>query len=371
VADISIGIASETRAFASGVKSGVLDPLEDVEKALKGVEDASEDAEAELVGGFKGAQRATKDLEREHKELADTIQREARKSSRAIRDIDEDGLEGFRQGVRNTKDEAIQNFSEVASSFDGSMTGAIDGVQGTLGGLASALGGPVGLALGGLGLIAGTVASQWATSAEQVSEDWREMYDDMIASGQNFLSVDLLNQKIAEISQDQGKVNAAVEEGKSIGETYRTVIRAQAGDLTALNDVLGSARGALEEQNAAQDEFIAKNGDESASIADKQGQLELLIAKYERMIGAVDGAAGAANTARQAMDESAAANGRTADSLDRVSDSANGIPSGKQVIVTADTAAYWAAAEAIRRDRLSVVTEFEFVINERRGRTIP
>ena len=371
MAEISIGIASDTRAFATGVRSGVLQPLEDVEKALDGVERAGDDATAELVGGFKGAQRATKDLERENRDLADTIQREARKSSRAIRDIDEDGLQGFRDGVRNTKEEAIQNFSEVASSFDGSMTGAIDGVQGTLGGLAAALGGPVGLALGGLGLVAGTVASQWATSADQVAQDWQEMYDDMVESGANFLSQDLINQKIRDIAADQGKTNAAIEEGRVIGENWLTVIRAQAGDMDALREVLTGARGELELQNTAQEEFIAKNGEESAAIADKQGQLEILIEKYSRMVTAQDGAASAADTARRAMDESAAANGRTADSLDRVADSANAIPNGKTVTVSADTAAFNAAMEQIRRNRYSTSVGIDVVINERRGSFVP
>lgn len=364
MAEISIGIASDTRAFATGVRSGVLEPLEDVEKALEGVERAGDDANAELVGGFKGAQRATKDLERENRDLADTIQREARKSSRAIRDIDDDGLQGFRDGVRNTKEEAIQNFSEVASSFDGSMTGAIDGVQGTLGGLAAALGGPVGLALGGLGLIAGTVASQWATSADQVSQDWREMYDDMVESGANFLSQDLINQRIQDIAADQGKLNTAIEEGRATGNDYLTVIRAQAGDMDALREVLTNARGELEAQNTAQDQFIAKNGEESAAIADKQGQLEILIEKYSRMISSQDGSAAAADAARRAMDESAAANGRTADSLDRVTNSANAVPDGKTVTIGVDTRAFDAAAERIRQTRFELTAD---VTLQRRG----
>jgi hypothetical protein len=371
VADISIGIAADTRAAATGIKSGVLEPLEDVDKALDRVGRSGEELESDLVGAFQGSQRATKDLARENKELADVIQAEARKSSRAIKNIDDEGLTGFRDGVRGAKEEAVQNFSEVASSFDGTVQGISDGVQGTLGGLATAISGPIGLALGGLGIVAGTVGAAWATRAEEIEQRWQDMYDDMVESGQNFVTQDFINTAISDIASDQGKVNAAVEEGRTIQESYLTVIRAQAGDMDALRAVLTSARGELEQQNAAQAAFIEQNGDESASIADKQGALELLIEKYERAITATDGAASAASIARRAMEESTVANHGTADSLDRVTNSANAVPSGKTVVITADTAAYYAAAEAIRRDKIMVSVGFEALINQHRGRTIP
>ena len=339
-----------------------------MEKALDGVEKAGDDANAELVGGFKGAQRATKDLERDNKDLAETIQREARKSSRAVRDIGDEGFSKSSDAVRGFKDEATQNFSEVASSFDGSMQGIADGVQGTLGGLASSISGPIGLALGGLGIIAGTVGSAWAAQSEQIAEDWQTMYDDMVESGAQFLSQDLINQRIQDIVSDQEKLNAAIGEGKSLGVDYTTVVRAQAGDLDALSAVYTAANGKLAEQNEKQDEHIRKSGDESAAIADKQGQYELLIEKYGRLIGAQDGAAQAADVARRAMDESAAANGRTADTLDRVTDAANRVPDGKTITFGVDTSAVDREIERLRRQRISTRVDVDYVVNERRGR---
>lgn len=367
-AGITIPISSDGRAFEAGVKSGVLRPLEDTVDALKDVDRTGTAASDELVDGFRKAQAETKELERENRDLARTIQTEARKSSRAISDIGDEGFRDSGDAVRGFKDEAIQNFSEVASSFDGSITGAVDGIQGTLGGLATAISGPVGLALGGLGIVAGTVASTWATKAEEIAADWQEMYDDMVESGSNFLSQDLINQRIQEIASDTGKVNEALSESKRIGVEYTDVIRAQAGDMSALSTVYTAARDALAEQNAAQDEFIAKNGDESAAIADKQGELEILIEKYYRMIGAQDGAATAAGIARQAMEDSAKANGATADSLDRVKSSAEGIPSSVSVRVSADTAAFEAEMERIRRTRYQATGEITW---QHRGRQLP
>lgn len=367
-AGITIPISSDGSAFAAGVKTGVLRPLDDTVDALKDVDRAGTDASDELVDGFRRAQAETKDLERDNRDLADTIQREARKSSRAIRDIGDDGVRSSGDAVRGFKDEAIQNFSEVASSFDGSIQGAVDGIQGTLGGLATAITGPLGLALGGLGLVAGSVATVWAQRAEEIAADWQEMYDDMVESGATFLSQDLINTRIQEIAADQGKVNDAVKEAQRIGVGYTDVIRAQAGDMSALGSVYTAARDALAEQNAAQEEFIQKNGDESAAIADKQGELELLIQKYYRMIGAQDGAATAAQIARDAMDESAAANGRTADSLDRVARSAESVPSAVGVRVTADTSAFDAEMERIRRTRYQATGELTW---QHRGRQLP
>lgn len=366
-AGISIPITSESGAFEAGVRSGVLDPLEDTFRALDKVEQAGDDAGSELERSFERAQDSTKELAREHRKLADTIRDEARKSNRVVRDSADDGFRGSSEAVRGFKDEAVQNFSEVASSFDGSVGGAVDGVQGLLGGLATSITGPVGLAFGGIGLIAGTVASNWAIAAEDIAADWQEMYDDMVESGETFLSQDLVNQRIQEIAQDQGKVNAAVEEGRSIGSNYLDVIRAQAGDMDALTSVLTNARGALEEQNAAQDDFIAKNGDESAAIADKQGQLELLVEKYERLIGAQDGAASAAAVAKQAMDESAASNQHAADTLDNVTAAAGRVPQTIPVQVRLDAEAFRREMDEIRRARYEVTAEVTW---QHRGRTL-
>jgi len=365
---ISIPISSDGRAFAQGVKSGVLEPLEDTVESLDKVDSAAEDTGRELERSFDRAQDASKDFERQNKKLSDTIRDESRKSSKAIRDIGDEGFDKSGDAVKGFKDEALSNFSEVASSFDGTMTGVVDGVTGTLGGLATAISGPVGLALGGLGLIAGAVSASWAANAEQIAEDWQAMYDDMVESGQNFLSQDLINQKIQDIAADQGKVNEALSQAKSVGEDYLTVIRAQAGDMDALAAVYTSAREALDEQNAAQERYIEKNGEESAAIASKQGELEILIGKYGDMIGSQDNAATAAGIARRAMEESAAANNATADSLDRVRDSSNGIPDGKTIKVYADTSEWDAEVERIRRTTFSITGDINW---QHRGRTLP
>lgn len=368
-AGITLGIAADTRPFASAIRSGVLQPLEGVERALDDVGDAGSDAEAELVGGFRGAQAASKDLERQTERMVDTIRREARQASRSVREIGDDGFERSSEATRNFRDEATQNFSEVASSFDGSLQGITDGIQGTLGGAASAVSGPIGLALGGLAVVAGTVGSAWAARAEEIKQAWQDMYDDMVESGQGFLSQDLINRRIQEVFADQGKLNAAVAEGRQLGVDYTDIVRAQAGDLTALGDVLAAARDALTTQNEAQDEFIAKNGEESAAIADKQGQYELLIEKYGRLLDAQNSSANAALGARDAMNESAEANRNAAGSLDDVTDSANAIPSGKSVAVTADTSAYYAKMEQLRRDKFNV--DVDVWVNQRRGTTLP
>lgn len=365
---ISIPISSDGRAFAEGVKSGVLEPLKDTERALDDVDRKGTEAGEGLERAFEQAQDDTRKLARENRDLADTIQREARKSSRSIRDIGDEGFSKSSDAVRGFKDEAVQNFSEVASSFDGSISGAVDGIQGTLGGLATAITGPIGLALGGLGIVAGTVATQWAEKAEQIAADWRTMYDDMVESGAAFLSQELINERIQEITADQGKLNEAIATGQSIGVGYTTVVRAQAGDMEALRSVLSAARDELAEQTAAQDEFIAKNGDESAAIADKQGNLELLIASYERMIGSQDSAGKAADTARRAMEESAAATDGARGANDRFSDSVRNIPETKPVKITADSSAFFAEMERIRQQTFEVTGSIYW---EHRGTQLP
>jgi hypothetical protein len=267
---ISIGIGADTRAFSQGIRSGVLEPLEGVEDALHDVERAGEQVDDglvdgfrdanraagdlkgslkdvdragkiagdELVAGFRDAQRETRDLEGANKDLADTIRNESRKSSRAVKDIGDEGFGKASESVEEFKSEAISNFSEVASSFSGDITQMAEGVQGLTGGLASALTPGIGIPIAVIGAAAGAFLASWQQAAEDSEERVATMFDDMLESGNSFLSEGLIQQSMADIATDSEKWAESVKIAGEAGVSAQTTLRALSGDQEALNTLL-------------------------------------------------------------------------------------------------------------------------------------
>ncbi|MCS5513994.1 hypothetical protein NY537_14720 [Curtobacterium flaccumfaciens pv. betae] len=244
----SIGVAADTKAFESAVKSGIIDPLDDAQDALedlgksgdkagdgltKGTRDAEQSlgklgqeakgAGRDVESGMKDAARSTdklgdagKDAGRDVEKGMRDIERAADKAGDAGRDAGDDIERGMKDAQRQThitsddvkamarkieaendrikqsnreafdkagsntgefKDEALQNFSEVTSSFQGDMSSITDLAQGTFGGLAT-LGGPASLAFGGLAVAAGLIGSALVQSGED-SDEFKEKIKDL------------------------------------------------------------------------------------------------------------------------------------------------------------------------------------------------
>lgn len=280
----SIEVAADTRDAQRGIKSGVLDPLEDVEAALEDVSDGSRDAGRSLEDSMEdsatatkklaaegkdtgdalekameGAQKASADFEGDIKDLRNTVRDQARKAGRDLDSGIGDGMDSASETVGEFKDEARSNFSEIASSFSGDMDSAADLVQGTLGGLAGSLSGPIAIGLGALGAAAGLFYTQWRENAEKTEQRISDMYDDMKESGDRFLSDEYIRQAISDIIS--GSEDATISLGKvrdiasATGLPEGTVLAAAAGDAEALNIVLplvqDGVKATTEELNAA------------------------------------------------------------------------------------------------------------------------
>jgi hypothetical protein len=323
---ISIGIAADTKAASTAIRNGVLEPLEDVEKALDGISGDSKDAGEDLESAMRGAQRATEDLKDENKELARVIQQEARKSSRAVKDIGDDGFKSASRDIDGFKDEATSNFAEVASSFDGSVDSMLDGVQGLTGGLASALTPGVGIPIAVLGAAAAAFVAHWVASAEETKQTISDMYDDMIESGSSYLSQTFIADRIGELVKSQDDLNRIREESKLIGEDESTILRANAGDITAVVEALAAATSTRDELNAAAERYIEANGRENAAITDQISSVDLLIGELSSLAGNQDTAASKANLARDAMNQSAAANDRATGSVEGLNSELGKVP---------------------------------------------
>jgi uncharacterized protein YoxC len=200
--------------------SSVIKGSQDVAKSFDDVADSLDDLarDAQRAGKSTGTEfkRGTDDardgvekLERSFKDMTDAVKPASKKVGDDIGDSVKDGTHKASESTEEFKDEARSNFSEVASSFSGDMDSAADLVQGTLGGLAGSLTGPIGLALGGLGAAAGLFYNQWKENSEKTKQTISDMYDDMLASGADFLSKDYIADQLSKIYQ--GADDAAIK----------------------------------------------------------------------------------------------------------------------------------------------------------------
>ncbi|MGN7968028.1 hypothetical protein [Microbacterium sp. 22296] len=163
-----IAIASETGAFEKGIKSGVIQPLQDAEKALKDLGDTSvgRDIDQDLAV----AQRATKELKSETKEAADAIERSFRDSYGKVKRESTEATSKVKAGFGEAKEEAASSGREAAASFGGGFDDAADFVQETLANALSGFG-PAGAAAGiALAAILGTALAQAASAQEALTE---------------------------------------------------------------------------------------------------------------------------------------------------------------------------------------------------------
>lgn len=332
---ISIGIAGDAKEFASAVQKGVIAPLEDADDAVK---DIGRDASrlGELESNMQDAQKATSKYEGE---LQDAIEAQ-KKAARGARDIGDDAKSGFHDAGNYSsefKDEALANFSEVTSSFDGSMTSVVDLAQGTFGGLAS-LGGPVGLALGGLAALVGGVFAGMATSADENSQkaakSIQDMYDDMVESGQAFVSQDFVNQKIQEIIANQSDLNKVKQDAARAAVSEQTALRAEAGDRDALNTVLESAKAQYDGLRDRIDTVIKNGGKVSGELSGQASAAHDLVTHYQDLAANQDTATAKADLYKTATSNTSAAMSDAAVKAQGLKASLAGIPDSKQVSVS-------------------------------------
>lgn len=269
---IKISIVDDVASFLRGAGK-VEDALDDAADALDDFardadrqgREAGDDLAKGVDRGTDKAADSVEKLERSFREMA----RDAGKHSKdAGDDIGRNVERGSSRAADTTaefKDEARSNFSEVVSSFDGSMDSIADLAQGTFGGLAGSLAGPLGL-VAGLGAAAfGAWYNAQREAAEKIETRTQDMYADLLASGEAFLSKQFVQQQLADIF---GKTEDAViswEQLKTVveetGLSQETVARAFAGDTDAgilLTEAFADAKQRLKDREREYGEMGAQ-----------------------------------------------------------------------------------------------------------------
>jgi hypothetical protein len=237
------------------------------------------------------------------------------------------------------KEEAGQSARETAASFR-EVGDAGDLVQEVL---ANSLGGfgPIGMAAGIAGAAGfGILTEAINTGTEQSKERVSAMYDDMIESGQKFVTDNYVSEAIKAIQTDaEGAVSSyanAQEIATMTGAALSTVLRALAGDTAAQTEVESARREALKVAQGEQAAYIAKNGEESASIEYNISTLETQAKAFDRTNSEKDTATEKARIYAEAMSGFAAANDGASGSIDRVKSALAALPASTTVRLLAD-----------------------------------
>lgn len=355
-----ISIASDTKPFEQGVRKGIIAPLEDAEDTLKDLAnnrgpmalddslsnagDAADqlgrsDGPSKLERALRDAQGVTDALRDKTRRTADSIGNEYRDGYRkAERAADSFGDQAG-ENVKNFKEEAVQNFSEVASSFSGDLSQMSDGVQGLTGGLAASLTPGIGIPVAILGAAAAAFFASWQQKAEATKQLVSDMYDDMTASGEAFLSQDFIQQGIAKAYRDQ--YDDVKKRGEELGVDHHVVAAAMAGDEAAINQL-------LDVRNAKRDDEIAAAKKQGGGWREVQGRVMELNAQYKAQSGWLDDVADATKKAKgEARDANAATSdylktairnaGTASDEVDKLGNHLVTLPTGKQIMIDAKT----------------------------------
>jgi len=196
MAAIKISLVADVRSFIASFRKGT-ESVEDLVDEVKDLSDAGDDTARSMVKDLDKIGDAAEDAQRKTAKIGDGTHGSLKKAGAATSEF---------------KDEAKQNFGEVASSFSGDMASAADLVQGTLGGLAASIGGPLGVALGaasiGIGLfIAAAQAEAEKAKAirEEAVKDVHEALEEGIDPSEFIASTDQIIEQLETLQETGGK----------------------------------------------------------------------------------------------------------------------------------------------------------------------
>lgn len=294
----------------------VIDFLANVRQLLRGgqdVEETFEDVADSLDDLARDGDRATEQLERSFRDLADVSRRETKQAGDALaRNMDE-GTTRARRDLDELKNEAKQNAAETFSSFDGSAESFADGIQGTLGGIVSSLGpgGAVAGAIGALGL--GLFLADMQKAGE-ASDELKQKASDLalawIAAGDSSsTSVDTLVDNLTELATTTDGALPNLERLRDVsdrsGSSYRDLAQAYAGNVDGLRELWRAGDRRLEQLRAEADAIDTT----TSAGAEAYGQLLRQTEAQEAYLGYLGQSLGVARDAAEAERNYALAGG--------------------------------------------------------------
>lgn len=265
----------------------------DVIKGAGDIEGALDDVAGTLDDVAREGDQAAEKLERSFSEAMREISADSRRGGDDLaRNIDR-GTTHARESLRELKGEALQNVAETLSSTDGSLQSFADGVQGTMGGVVAGLSAinPAAAAVaGGAALGFGLVTAELVRQEEatkKLRERYSGLYKEALEDSRTFLSEAQVQAEVMDLMwnpERAGEYTRAQEDAKTLGLDLIDVLKAQAGDQKALNDVLAVSNTLYAESaEKAAARWTAQGGNVQAGIQAEAKSLEGLRDRYQQI----------------------------------------------------------------------------------------
>lgn len=305
--EIKIPMAVDTGGIAKEISNGLVEPLEDAEKALEAL--TKVDAGRDLERDLDKAQDATEDLSKELDDARDQL----KKLGHAAKDAGDDakrGMKGAEDGIEEFGDEAKSTAKESAASFDGSAESIIDAFQ-EVAANAFAGFGPAGL-LAGLAIAAGIgIAVQEFQKAAEAAEELRlkavEYAGDAIEAGVStdkwITSASVLVERIRELeeakstdfrafwdedpSQLEDWTDGLEKMGRS-AEEVGDVLKGSTKSVEAYRDAIVENRKAIQDEMDAIEKRTAKTGEATEADQERYAALREELAGSKDVLEAVN-----------------------------------------------------------------------------------
>jgi DNA repair exonuclease SbcCD ATPase subunit len=313
-----IAIASETGAFEKGIQSGVIEPLEDAEGALKKL--GQNTGPEKLEQGLKDAAKASDEMKDEIKRNASQIDSTFRKSDDDFELSNREKRKITKETIKEIGEEAKQNASETFSSFDGSAQSFVDGIQGTLGGLVSSLG-PAGIAAGAAGALAIGLIQGALQNADETSQAFKQDVADLTqalidAGSHGTISTDDMVKALQKLATETDSSKVSLQKlfdtAKASGNSFKDLAQAYAGNEAGLSKLLATAKEKLAvDQKAADANKVSRADQNDMTVGEIQhaAALQKTAAAQKDYVSYLQQSADKAKEAKKAEEEYIQADG--------------------------------------------------------------
>lgn len=354
----------DTDAAAQGLQE-TGDAAQDAARRLGDLDDAAGDATRSLgdLDGGTGLSTLTGDADTARASLGD-LGDTAKAAGDDVAAGMADGAEAGSGAFGDMRDEAGAALMEIAGSFDGTMQGAIDGVQGALP--------AIGAAFGAIGLVAGSAASigmgLFKAGAEAAAERVAGLTERLRGLRGEIDRADF-ESFVAGLT-DEGKLADLAEDAKDLGVTLGTLTRAMYGEKDAAAEVADAieALGGSERERAAAAEAAAQGSAvaldatlglsrETRALASDTAAAETALALEAQ---ALEGSAEAADELTAAHEAAAESTAAIADSLSTVAEAAGAMAEDVQFSLEAANASLLEQITAAR----DYATNMDTIYNE-------
>lgn len=365
-----IKIAADTRDFERGIRDGIIDPLDDGERALALLGDAASDAGRDGARGLDKMGDSADDLKKDLDKVGDAAedagregahgvdkledslkdaQRQTERLGKDARDAGDDvkrGMDRAGEGVEEFKSEAASTAREAAASFDGSAESIADAFQETAANAFAGFG-PAGAAAG-IAMAAGVgVIVEHFTKIKEAADEARESAFQMAYDVGGALDAAGYQERIKAWTEDTEKLKQARELAASTGWDEVEVIDALAsggdkldrltkayeGGNNALDATHRNLSGLREVLKATSEGYL--NGTQAAQLNAKA------LGRYADQVGVATGETDDLGNAIYALPDKTevvvdAKTGRAYENVDQLEGKIAGVK-GKTVTVSAHT----------------------------------